>query len=128
MCEPATIVIKAHSQAVKQVRDFVGLVFGGWGLDDHVARVVVSELATNSIKHGSGEGDSVIVRAYRLDGLPVLEAWDRSDALPVVREPGPAAESGRGLLLMETLVLRWGTRPLAEGGKVVYAVLDPVAV
>lgn len=127
MCDPATIVIKAHPQAIKQARDFVGLVFGGWGLEDHIARTVVSELATNAIKHGSGEGDSVVVRVYRLDGMPVLEAWDRSDDLPVVGDPGPGAESGRGLLLMDALVRRWGTRPLAEGGKVVYAVLEPVA-
>lgn len=48
MSEPATLVIKACAESIKQARDFVGLVFGGWGLEDHVARTVVSELATNA--------------------------------------------------------------------------------
>ncbi|MFC6878531.1 MULTISPECIES: ATP-binding protein [Actinomadura] len=126
MPEPATIVIKAHPQAIKQVRDFAALVFGDWGLEDHIARTVVTELATNAIKHGSAEGDPVVVRVYRReDGCPVLEAWDRSDALPVARPFDLTRESGRGLLLMGALVRRWGTRPLAERGKVVFAELEP---
>lgn len=127
MAEPATMVIKANAGAVREVREFVGLVFGAWGLEDHVARMVVSELATNAIVHGSREGDLVVVRAYRReDGFPVVEAWDRSDARPVVRPVNYAAECGRGLLLMEALVRRWGTRPLNEGGKVVWAEIEPV--
>lgn len=100
---------------------------GRGGLEDYVARTVASELATNAIIHGSREGEMVIVRAYRReDGVAVVETWDRSDVMPVVRSVGAAAESGRGLFLMEALVRRWGTRPLSEGGKVVWAELDPV--
>ncbi|WP_433474131.1 ATP-binding protein [Spirillospora sp. CA-142024] len=125
--EPQTLAIKADLQSVRQARDFVALAFGSWGLEDYVARTVASELTTNAIKHGSANGDSVIVRAYRRDdGFVVVEAWDRSDALPVVRPVDYAAESGRGLQLMEALVRRWGTRPLSEGGKVVWAEIDPV--
>ena len=125
--EPSVIVIKAEPKAVREARDFVGLVFGTWGLDGDVARTVVSELAANAIMHGSREGDLVIVRAYlRDDGFAVVEAWDRSDAAPVLRPVDHAAESGRGLLLMEALVRRWGTRPLSEGGKVVWAEIEPV--
>ncbi|WP_433464213.1 ATP-binding protein [Spirillospora sp. CA-128828] len=127
MDEPATIVIKADVRAIREARDFVGLVFGAWGLDDYVARTVVSELAANAIVHGSGDGDLVVVRAYRREnGLPVVEVWDRSDAVPVVCPVNHAAESGRGLLLMEALVRRWGTRPLSEGGKAVWAEIEPV--
>ncbi|WP_165978552.1 ATP-binding protein [Actinomadura darangshiensis] len=127
MGEPATIVIKADVEAVREAREFVGLVFGGWGLADYVARTVVSELATNAIRHGSREGDPVVVRAYRReDGVAVVETWDRSDTPPVVRPVDHTAESGRGLLLMEALVLRWGTRRLSEGGKVVWVEIEPV--
>lgn len=90
---------------------------------------MVSELATNAVVHGSEAGDTVIVRAYRRDdGVPVVETWDRSDALPVVRAVNYGMESGRGLLLLEGLVRRWGTRPLSEGGKVVWAEIEPVRV
>ncbi|WP_433474267.1 ATP-binding protein [Spirillospora sp. CA-142024] len=127
MDEPATIVIKADVRAIREARDFVGLVFGAWGLEDYVARTVVSELAANAILHGSRDGDLVVVRAHRReDGFPVVEAWDRSDVVPVVRPVDYAAESGRGLLLMEALVRRWGTRPLNGGGKVVWAEIEPV--
>ncbi|MEV4670275.1 MULTISPECIES: ATP-binding protein [Actinomadura] len=125
--EPSVIVIKAAAEAVREAREFVGMVFGSWGLADYVARTVVSELATNAVTHGSRDGDLVIVRAYlRDDGFAVVEAWDRSDAAPVVRPVDHAAESGRGLMLMESLVRRWGTRPLSEGGKVVWAEIEPV--
>jgi anti-sigma regulatory factor (Ser/Thr protein kinase) len=119
------LVIKACAEAVKEARDFVALVFGGWGVEDYVARVVVSELATNAIRHG--EGEVVVVRAFRRDGArAVIEAWDRGAELPVVRPENHAAESGRGLLLMEQLVTRWGVRPLSEGGKVVWAEIECV--
>ncbi|MDL4772554.1 MULTISPECIES: ATP-binding protein [Thermomonosporaceae] len=125
---PATLVIKARPEAVKQVRDFVGMVFGAWGLDDHVARTVASELATNAIQHGSRCGDPVVVRVFRReDGCVVVEAWDCSDLRPVVRPPDLGAEGGRGLQLLEALVSRWGTRPLDGRGKVVFAELEPVA-
>ncbi|WP_034517841.1 ATP-binding protein [Actinomadura rifamycini] len=127
MSESAILVIKANPGAVKQVRDFVAVTFGAWRLDDCVARTVVGELAANAIRHGSRAGDPVVVRAYRRDdGAAVVEAWDVSDEPPVVRPVDLAAESGRGLLLVEALVRRWGTRPLSEGGKVVWAELEPV--
>ncbi|TDC47906.1 ATP-binding protein, partial [Actinomadura sp. KC345] len=86
-----------------------------------------SELATNAIVHASRDGDVVVVRAYRRDdGIAVVETWDRSDVVPVVQVADQAAESGRGLFLMEALVRRWGTRPLNEGGKVVWAEIEPV--
>ncbi|TDC69145.1 hypothetical protein E1200_09440 [Actinomadura sp. GC306] len=127
MGEPVTMVMKADLGAVREAREFVGLVFGTWGLEYYVARTVISELATNAITHGSREGDLVVVRAYRReDGVPVVETWDRSDAVPVVRGIDYTAEDGRGLLLLEALVRRWGTRPLSEGGKVVWAEIEPV--
>ncbi|MFB4317624.1 ATP-binding protein [Actinomadura sp. 21ATH] len=123
---PQSIVIPAVPEAVKQARDFVAKAFGAWGLEDYIARTVVSELATNAVRHGSADSDPVIVRAYLLGGRPVVEVWDRSDALPAVRPEHFAAESGRGLLLLDQLVPCWGTRPLVEGGKVVWAELEPV--
>ncbi|MBO2456615.1 ATP-binding protein [Actinomadura violacea] len=129
MAEASTLVIEAELQEVKRARDFVALAFGAWGLEDHVARTVVSELAANAIEHGSSRGDPVVVRAYqREDGSPVVEVWDRSDTLPVVGPVDLRAEGGRGLRLMEALVRAWGVRHLSEGGKVVWAAIEPVSL
>ncbi|MFF5263293.1 ATP-binding protein [Actinomadura viridis] len=128
MPDPATIVIKAHPSAIKHAREFIAMVFDGWGLRADDACTVVGELAANAVTHGSTEGDLVVIRAYLLNGRPVVEAWDRSDRPPVAGVPAPLAESGRGLLIMGTLVRNWGCRPLNGGGKVVYAELDAVPV
>jgi anti-sigma regulatory factor (Ser/Thr protein kinase) len=125
MAEPPTIVVKAGPEAIKEVRDWVGVILDSWGLDSYVARTVVSELATNAVRHGSTPEDPLVVRVYLRDGRPVLEAWDRSDEPPVVGAPDDLSESGRGLLLMTQIATRWGTRPLSEGGKVVWAEIEP---
>jgi anti-sigma regulatory factor (Ser/Thr protein kinase) len=125
MAEPPTIVLKAGPEAIKEVRDWVGMILNSWGLESHIARTVMSELATNGVIHGCRPGDPLVARVYLRDGRPVLEVWDRSDEVPVVRAPDDLSESGRGLLLMTQLVTRWGTRPLNEGGKVVWAETEP---
>jgi anti-sigma regulatory factor (Ser/Thr protein kinase) len=125
MAEPPTIVVKAQPGAIKEVRDWVGMVLDSWGLESHTARTVVSELATNAVQHGCQPGDPFVVRVYLRDGRPVVEAWDRSDEAPVVRAADEFSESGRGLLLTTLLAVRWGTRPLNEGGKVVWAEIEP---
>lgn len=97
MNEPATMVVKADLGAVREAREFVGLVFGAWGLEDYVARTVISELATNAITHGSREGDLVVVRVYRReDGVPVVEAWDRSEVVPVSGSSTTRRRAGGG--------------------------------
>lgn len=129
MDAPATLVVKADPRSIKQARDFVALAFGAWGLEDHVARTVVSELATNAIEHGSEPGDPVTIRVHRrTGGRVVIEAWDGSDAPPVVQEPDFVSEDGRGLFLLQLLVPRWGHRALDGGGKVVFAEIEPVPV
>lgn len=122
-----TLVLKAVPEAIKEARDLVGFAFGHWGLEDYVARTVASELVTNAVVHGSRDGQYVVARTYLLDGgLPVIEVWDQSGDVPVVQVAGADDEGGRGLFLMEQLVVRWGVRPLNEGGKVVFALVEPV--
>ncbi|MEU8801287.1 ATP-binding protein [Spirillospora sp. NPDC048819] len=102
-------------------RDFVAAQFREWGsTDDFVARLVVCELVTNAWRHGEGQIILRVFRDVRAD-LAVIEVWDRGEGLPVVGLEDPDATSGRGLLLMSQLVHDWGTRPITEGGKIVWA-------
>ena len=48
---------------------------------------------------------------------------DPERAIPVLRDADPAAESGRGLTVVEACCVRWGWHLLDEGGKVVWALL-----
>jgi hypothetical protein len=53
----------------------------------------------------------------------LLEVWDASAGTPVLREPDPIAECGRGLALVDMLGSAWGQRT-ADGGKVVWCELE----
>lgn len=108
-----------------------------WGLrrdaaeSYHSALLVVGELAANAITHGRVPG-----RGFRFDltlsvGLLRIEVSDcRGDRLPAIPpDLSPNSQSGRGLTLVAALSSRWGSRPLAPGGKTVWAEIDlPAAV
>ncbi|MEV6121452.1 ATP-binding protein [Streptomyces sp. NPDC052077] len=91
--------------------------------------LVVGELAANAVTHGRVPGRDFRLR-LTLDGpgrLVRVEVTDtRDDRMPPepsAAPPGPYAESGRGLWLVDALAERWGVSPRAEGGpgKTVYA-------
>jgi hypothetical protein len=109
-----------------------------WGLDGLVdsAELVVSELTTNAQKASVGLTGSRFDGRWRL-GVPpirlwlcadkervVIQVWDGNDRAPQPQETDLLAESGRGLLLVETLCAEWGTFiPEGASGKVVWALL-----
>ncbi|GAA2470943.1 ATP-binding protein [Streptomyces thermolineatus] len=114
-----------------------------WGLppghEAHDAAVlVVSELATNAVRHGSRDGQPLELRLLLLPDPAVLrvEVSDtRGGTAPAPVPPRPVpvhaadsaddgAESGRGLLLVDALATRWGWVPGPGTGKTVWAELD----
>ncbi len=71
----------------------------------HVARLLVSELVTNAIRHGAGEE---VVLSTWMDGSSVRFAVrDAGDQRPARAEPRGAA-GGYGLNLVASLASRWG--------------------
>ncbi|MEU0137210.1 SpoIIE family protein phosphatase [Streptomyces sp. NPDC006296] len=89
-----------------------------WGLDDAVftTELVVSELVTNAIRHGS---DPIRLRLIR-DTALVCEVFDGSSTAPHLRRARTDDEGGRGLLLVASLTERWGTR-YTGAGKAIWA-------
>jgi anti-sigma regulatory factor (Ser/Thr protein kinase) len=79
--------------------------------------VIVSELATNCIRHAR-TGFVVTVDNSR-DALRV-EVTDSGAGVPAVRSPGPREPSGRGLQLVQALSDEWGLAPGPRGGKTVW--------
>lgn len=119
--EIPTLLLEPNESAPALARDFVAALFLEWGsADDFMARLVVCELVTNAWRHGQGQIILRVFRDVRAD-LAVIEVWDQGDGLPAVGPEDLEATSGRGLLLMSQVVDDWGTRPIAEGGKIIWA-------
>lgn len=133
-----TLTLGALPTAVASARLHARALVNEWAMADMAEDValVVSELVTNAVV-ASTDADG---RPTYLDasvGLPVVhlrllsdhkrvmvEVWDLSSAAPEAKEPDLEAESGRGLLLVETLSERSGWERVPEWpGKVVWAEL-----
>jgi len=89
----------------------------GWllarGLDELIdtTELLVSELATNALRHGRGD---IRLRLLR-DTTLVCEVWDNGYAQPRQRRARDTDEGGRGLQLVSMLADRWGSRRTPTG-------------
>ena len=81
-----------------------------WRLDREMtetALLLVSELATNAIRHGAPP----VRLSLRLDADRLrVEVTDSSPALPRLAQPGPDQPGGRGLQIVQQLAARWGSQ------------------
>ncbi|MFH8627512.1 ATP-binding protein [Streptomyces vietnamensis] len=112
-------------ESVKAARDFTVQTLMSWGLGDtDDIRLVVSELATNALAHGSDAEHGFLVRLEPDDDGIRLEVHDSRDPrrpLPGPAHPGPADETGRGLVIVAALAADWGIDPRRPFGKVVWS-------
>lgn len=71
-------------------------------------QLLVSELVTNSVRHGRSTG-TVRLRVAVTDEVARVEVEDDGEGFTVpVHRAGPWEESGRGLAIVQTLADRWG--------------------
>lgn len=78
-------------------------------LDD--ALLLISELVTNSVLHGVPP----VVLAIECDGAGLhVRVRDGGPTMPTPRTADPAAESGRGMSLVDLLSSTWGVEPVAD--------------
>ena len=88
--------------------------------------LVVGELAANAVRHGRVPGHDFGLR-LTLDAVAGLVRVEVADAAAAKRPPVsapsscPEGESGRGLLLVEALAVRWGSAPRRPLGKTMWA-------
>lgn len=103
--------------AVPAARRFVDGVLRSWGEAELLAdaALIVSELATNAVKH-AGSPFRVVVR--RGQGIVRVSIDDVSAALPELADAAPDAFGGRGVAIVADLAMRWGCHPLPDGKSV----------
>jgi hypothetical protein len=97
----------------------------GWQVPALVgsARLAVSELATNAVRHAGTSFDVVVTRARRYVHVAVR---DYNPQPAKLRGPdGEAQPGGRGLLVVEAVSASWGCTLLPDG-KVTWASLSRV--
>lgn len=145
------IRLPALPEAVGDARRATKETFAAWGLEaqSELAELLVSELVTNAVRHAVPRPEPVFAVLWpdfapngNLDGgMPLderdmeltlrrgsrslwIEVQDSDPRMPRPTRPGETDEGGRGLLLIDKLSARWGTRAAADG-KVVWVELSP---
>ncbi|AXI81562.1 ATP-binding protein [Peterkaempfera bronchialis] len=110
--------LPARPESAAEARRLTLSVLELWGLvqQREAAEQLVGELVANAVKHTGGR--TVGLRFVRRPGWLRVEVRDPSRALPCLIRVEPAADSGRGLHLVETLSDRWGADLLSRGKSV----------
>jgi hypothetical protein len=119
----ARLELAPRATASRVARDFVSRTCLDWGLAQAIASacLVVSELVANGLRHAVTDMDLVLARH---GGVLRLALRDRSSAPLCPLAPDLDGAGGRGLALVGACSRAWGVLPTADGGKVVWAVLD----
>ena len=111
--------------AGRSARAFVSRTFDSWQVGDRVdaACLVMSELVTNGYLHAAA-GHGLRASLGRSGQCLRVAVRDRTRAVPRQRVPDLQQPNGRGLVIVDALSRAWGVLPTADGGKVVWSVLD----
>ncbi|MEE4419203.1 ATP-binding protein [Streptomyces sp. DSM 41528] len=134
----ASLTLPAVLPAAREARTFTAKALRRWGEGEELieaAVLIVSELATNAIRHGGrlpagcrerGRGRDAVITLRLVPETEALhiEVHDGSALLPVQRTAGRDEDCGRGMLIVDALADSWSCGPAAEGGKWVRATVS----
>ena len=115
----SVLPFEAQAPSVRELRRLVREQLARWGLPNAAeeADLAVSELVTNVIKHVGEGAPATLVMETAGDRLRI-ELHDRSYVVPVSMVAASEDESGRGLHLLASVVVDWGTVVTATGKSV----------
>jgi anti-sigma regulatory factor (Ser/Thr protein kinase) len=112
--------------AVRQARRFAADQLRGTDpATQELVALMVSELATNCVRHAQSE----FTISVRSDGRHVrVEVVDAGEGAPVPRTPRNHEPTGRGLRIVDQLAGAWGIERQPEGGNLVWFETDAPGV
>ncbi|MEU2675976.1 ATP-binding protein [Streptomyces sp. NPDC007107] len=121
-------------RGARLARLLVGERLDAWGIPyrspaHDTLSLITGELSANAVQHGHVPGRDFRVRLTVTADVLRIEVTDtrterRPADTPRPTTPPPDSETGRGLLLVEHLAIRWGVMPRAGApGKTVWAEL-----
>lgn len=127
-------LLAALPSAVGRARDYTRWVLDAWRLSAmaDTVELLVSELVTNAVRATGildesgdesllvGKVNPVYVCLSLAAETLLIQVWDISSAPPQRRMALEDDETGRGLLLVQTLSKEWGCEVLEAGGKIVW--------
>ena len=114
--------------AAAEARRRVRAAIRSWPVpvDLDVALLLTSELVTNAVRHEAGQRAQAVVLVISCShGLLRVDVHDTSRSLPAVADVPADAETGRGLLLVETLSDEWGFYRTPAGKAVYFTLVSP---
>ncbi|MEU3098089.1 ATP-binding protein [Streptomyces sp. NPDC006967] len=101
---------------VRLLRRAAAAQLGQWGVPTagDATQLVVTELATNVIKHVGEGSPATLILEWKRERLRV-EMHDKSSSLPARHTADCEAECGRGLHMLAAMAVDWGTAVTALG-------------
>jgi anti-sigma regulatory factor (Ser/Thr protein kinase) len=106
-----SVELDAIPEAVRAARSYVSDVLSAWAMPADLidmATLLTSELASNAITHGHGQGGTFTLEVRSFGCCLSVDVADRSLSVPVLLSPAGDSESGRGLLLIAQVADSWG--------------------
>ncbi len=118
-----TETLPCQPESAGRARRLVSAALNTWGIAELVdaGTLIVSELVGNAVRHTPCRLVRVSVRRVT-DDLVRIGVTDKSHALPKMDLAADGDETGRGLVLVDTLSHRWGYDEM-RWGKTVWAEL-----
>jgi serine/threonine-protein kinase RsbW len=118
------MTLPAADNSVRLARQATRVVLTAWRLAsmEENAVLIVSELATNAVRHTTGT-DQIALDLLATRTWLRIEVTDTDRQWPQPRIPDDFDESGFGFVLVDALADKWGVRETEEG-KAVWAELD----
>nr|WP_078603275.1 MULTISPECIES: ATP-binding protein [unclassified Streptomyces] len=109
------------SHAPRHIRRIARSFLREWGMPElsDVVELGVTELLANVVRHVPDRRCALLL--LRQPAGVRVEVSDGSDRLPCTPASlDEESENGRGLLLLDAMVDKWGVSPWPEGGKTVW--------